>query len=383
MEFVQIIEYQTSKPDEMRALGEEFQARREARTVAPGPRSWSIKDRDRENTYMTIVRFPSYEAAMENSAAGGHRRAGRPRWPPCATARRPSATSTSLQRVVRLKPAHAGSPQMASSPPGDGCEGSQHRVGIGRRDPAGRWDRLAEEAVRTGRGQALRRPGHPGGQRPSSGSSAVAARLFGVPISIVQHGRQPTASGPSPTTASTWSSPAGRRGCDSLVDTPVRQRIDGHDVVAITYDFDSVLLTDPASPATSEPKLAKIGGIWSEPFNLPVDPELVMQRTGYACMDEADFPFNSVDSEEVDSFYDQDAVVEADAGQHRPVALHGRGHPGLRRCCTGPYRSHRHVGAVRAGQVGHGDGRQVPLRHGDRRRAPTSRSTRPSSRRVA
>ena len=25
------------------------------------------KDRDRENTYLTIVRFPSYEAAMENS----------------------------------------------------------------------------------------------------------------------------------------------------------------------------------------------------------------------------------------------------------------------------------------------------------------------------
>jgi hypothetical protein len=40
------------------------------------------------------------------------------------------------------------------------------------------------------------------------------------------------------------------------------------------------------------------------------DPELLLQRTGYACMDEDSFPFNSVDSEEVDSFYDETAVVE-------------------------------------------------------------------------
>ncbi len=67
MEFVQIIEYQTSKPDEVRALGEELQAKREAEG-GQGPRQLlSVKDRDRENVYLTIVRFPSYEAAMENS----------------------------------------------------------------------------------------------------------------------------------------------------------------------------------------------------------------------------------------------------------------------------------------------------------------------------
>jgi hypothetical protein len=95
-----------------------------------------------------------------------------------------------------------------------------------------------------------------------------------------------------------------------LVAQPTRRRVQGHDVVAVDYRFSSVLLTDAASPGKSEPRLADAGGTWREPFNFPIDPELVMQRTGYACMDESDFPFNSVDSEEVDSFYDQTAEVE-------------------------------------------------------------------------
>jgi hypothetical protein len=65
MAFVQIIEYQTSKPDEIRKMGEEFQG---SRGQAEGITATVVKDRDSENTYMTIVRFPSYEVAMENSA---------------------------------------------------------------------------------------------------------------------------------------------------------------------------------------------------------------------------------------------------------------------------------------------------------------------------
>lgn len=95
-----------------------------------------------------------------------------------------------------------------------------------------------------------------------------------------------------------------------LVEKPVRRTVQGHDVVAIDYTFSSVLLTDEASPGYSEPKLSSVGGSWSEPFTLPIDPELLLQRTGFACIDEEDFPFNSVDSEEVDSFYDQDVDVE-------------------------------------------------------------------------
>jgi quinol monooxygenase YgiN len=65
MEFVQIIEYQTTKPDEVRALGEEFQASRE--NASNRPSVVVTRDRDRENTYVMVVRFPSYEEAMENS----------------------------------------------------------------------------------------------------------------------------------------------------------------------------------------------------------------------------------------------------------------------------------------------------------------------------
>src|SRR5262245_48768559 len=98
---------------------------------------------------------------------------------------------------------------------------------------------------------------------------------------------------------------------------PQRHNVNGHDVVGVDYRFSSVLLSDAASPGESEPRLATVGGKWSEPFVFPVDPELVMQRTGYSCMDEAEFPFNSVDSEEVDSFYDQTAVVEKSLGPHQ------------------------------------------------------------------
>lgn len=95
-----------------------------------------------------------------------------------------------------------------------------------------------------------------------------------------------------------------------LQGSPVRQAYQGHDVVAVHYTFDSVLLTDAESPGISEPKLKTIGGKWVEPFVLPLDPDFVMQRTGFACMDEGEFPFASVDSGEVDSFYDQGCTVE-------------------------------------------------------------------------
>lgn len=95
-----------------------------------------------------------------------------------------------------------------------------------------------------------------------------------------------------------------------------------HDTVVVDYRLDTTILSDAASPAISEPKLAKIGGTWNEPFTFPIDPELLFQRTGYACMDEEDFPFNSVESEEVDTFYDQDCTVEhelSSQGCHQTV----------------------------------------------------------------
>jgi hypothetical protein len=84
----------------------------------------------------------------------------------------------------------------------------------------------------------------------------------------------------------------------------------GHDYVLIDYTMNSTLLTDVNSPGTSDNHLGNIGGKWTEQFTLPVDPELVFQRTRYACLDEAQFPPLSVDSEEVDSFYDDTCGVE-------------------------------------------------------------------------
>jgi hypothetical protein len=89
-----------------------------------------------------------------------------------------------------------------------------------------------------------------------------------------------------------------------------RAEVEGHDYVLADYLLTAVVVTDVASPATSEPALGEVGGVWDEPFVFPVDPELLLQRTGYACMDEAEFPPNSVDSEDLEFFYDQTCEVE-------------------------------------------------------------------------
>jgi hypothetical protein len=62
--FIQIIEFTTSRPDEVKALSEEYRANRGDSPVIRG--TFTV-DRDRPNTYLNIVEFPSYEAAMENS----------------------------------------------------------------------------------------------------------------------------------------------------------------------------------------------------------------------------------------------------------------------------------------------------------------------------
>lgn len=64
--FVQIIEFQTSRIEEIEALG------RPSPTGGITPptfrRITATADRDRPGTYLTIVEFDSYESAMENSS---------------------------------------------------------------------------------------------------------------------------------------------------------------------------------------------------------------------------------------------------------------------------------------------------------------------------
>lgn len=94
-----------------------------------------------------------------------------------------------------------------------------------------------------------------------------------------------------------------------------RTTIGGHDVVAVDYTFDSTLLSDPESPGISEPALGTVGGTWEEAFEFPVDPRLLLQRTGYACLSEDQFPPESVDAEEAYRFYDDTCEGEMPGNQ--------------------------------------------------------------------
>ena len=62
--FVQIIEFKTSRYDEIRALVEE---RRDRPGLAQG--GMIAADRDQPGTYFNIVEFESYEWAMENNGS--------------------------------------------------------------------------------------------------------------------------------------------------------------------------------------------------------------------------------------------------------------------------------------------------------------------------
>ena len=64
MTFIQLIEFQTSRIDEVDAALDEFLAAQDR--VGPSSGKQTV-DRDRPNTYIHIVEFPSYEEAMANS----------------------------------------------------------------------------------------------------------------------------------------------------------------------------------------------------------------------------------------------------------------------------------------------------------------------------
>ena len=63
--FVQIIEFRTTRIDEIEELGRP--SRTEGQTAATFGRILATADRDHPGTYLTIVEFESYESAMENS----------------------------------------------------------------------------------------------------------------------------------------------------------------------------------------------------------------------------------------------------------------------------------------------------------------------------
>lgn len=67
MAFVQTVSFTSSRADEIKALGDEYDSQQAGQ--APGfRRSMILKDRDNDNAYMVVAEFESYELAMENSA---------------------------------------------------------------------------------------------------------------------------------------------------------------------------------------------------------------------------------------------------------------------------------------------------------------------------
>jgi hypothetical protein len=65
MPFIQLIEYRTSRWDEMDALLKQWRQDTKGRHTVE--KTTICIDRSAPSRYMAIVEFPSYEAAMENS----------------------------------------------------------------------------------------------------------------------------------------------------------------------------------------------------------------------------------------------------------------------------------------------------------------------------
>jgi hypothetical protein len=63
--FVQIIEFTTSRFDDVKALADQFDMSTSSGSTAR--RVTITEDRERPGTYLNIVEFDSYESAMENS----------------------------------------------------------------------------------------------------------------------------------------------------------------------------------------------------------------------------------------------------------------------------------------------------------------------------
>ncbi|MDQ3945063.1 MAG: hypothetical protein M3357_07945 [Actinomycetota bacterium] len=65
MGFVQIIEFRTSQPEELQALGDKWLAATEGKRTMV--RELICADRDDPGHYVEVVEFDSYESAMKNS----------------------------------------------------------------------------------------------------------------------------------------------------------------------------------------------------------------------------------------------------------------------------------------------------------------------------
>jgi len=91
---------------------------------------------------------------------------------------------------------------------------------------------------------------------------------------------------------------------------PYRRTIDGHDMIVVDYLFDGYVIGTESSIPYSDSKLIPIRGKVHMSYVLPVDDTLLFAKTGYACMDEAEYPLYSVTAQNADKFYDDSCGVE-------------------------------------------------------------------------
>ncbi|MEU9340985.1 hypothetical protein AB0D74_07185 [Streptomyces sp. NPDC048278] len=67
MTFVQIIDFETDRIDELKALADEMGSRLAGRENSP-TRRLILRDRSRPDHYLGVIEFNSYEEAMQNSS---------------------------------------------------------------------------------------------------------------------------------------------------------------------------------------------------------------------------------------------------------------------------------------------------------------------------
>ncbi|UXY26890.1 hypothetical protein [Streptomyces sp. HUAS TT20] len=67
MKFVQIIDFETDRIDEMRALSEDMEKRFAGRENSPTRRQ-ILADRNQPGRYLAVIEFDSHEEAMRNSS---------------------------------------------------------------------------------------------------------------------------------------------------------------------------------------------------------------------------------------------------------------------------------------------------------------------------
>jgi hypothetical protein len=65
--FVQIIEFRSSRADEIKNLADKYRAERSADAGTGPVRGTFTEDRDNPGHFFNIVEFDSYESAMQNS----------------------------------------------------------------------------------------------------------------------------------------------------------------------------------------------------------------------------------------------------------------------------------------------------------------------------